>query len=111
MDTKQAILGLTALAQTHRLEIFRLLVRQGSSGLSAGAIAKEIGIGATSASFHLKELDRAGLIQSKRNGRFIEYAVYIEGIRSLLMFLTEDCCQGREEICGKILTHSVEFCN
>ncbi|MGF1619257.1 MAG: ArsR/SmtB family transcription factor [Rhodomicrobiaceae bacterium] len=100
MNSDVAIRALAALAQEHRLAIFRLLVKQGGEGLPAGEIGAHIGISPTSASFHLKELDRAGLIEAKRQGRFIRYAFNAEAMRSLLTFLTEDCCQGRPELCG-----------
>lgn len=102
MQNRKAVQALAALAQDHRLAIFRLLVKQGSAGLPAGEIGERIGIGATSASFHLKELDRAGLISAKREGRFIRYAFNAEAMRDLLAFLMEDCCQGRPELCGDL---------
>lgn len=100
MDTDRAVTALAALAHAQRLDIFRLLVRAGPNGVPAGEIAAAIGASPTAASFHLKELDRAGLISSTRDGRFIRYALHIEGMRSLLTFLSEDCCEGRPELCG-----------
>lgn len=94
------ISALSALAHQHRLRIFRLLVRAGPSGVPAGEIAEHVGISATSTSFHLKELEHAGLITATRQGRFIRYAVQVEGMRQLLTYLTEDCCQGQPELCG-----------
>jgi DNA-binding transcriptional ArsR family regulator len=102
MDMNEAIEVLSALAQEHRLAIFRLLVKAGNDGLPAGEIGGRIGISPTSASFHLKELDRAGLIRARREGRFIRYAFNAEAMRGLLRFLTEDCCQGRPELCGDL---------
>lgn len=110
LDDKKAIALLTALAQEHRLKIFRLLVWRGPSGLSAGEIASEAGISPTSTSFHLKELERSGLLRSTREGRFIRYAVNIEAMRQLLGFLTEDCCQGHPEICGAIFMGGKSLC-
>jgi DNA-binding transcriptional ArsR family regulator len=100
MNERTVVTALSALAHLHRLRIFRLLVQEGPSGLTAGEIARRIGIGATSLSFHLKELDRAGLVVSARAGRFIHYAVGVEGMRALLTYLTDDCCRGRPELCG-----------
>lgn len=100
MDIENAVASLAALAHEHRLQIFRLLVRMGPNGLPAGEIAEQVGATPTGASFHLKELDRAGLIHATRQGRYIRYAVHVEGMRKLLDFLTEDCCQGQPEICG-----------
>jgi DNA-binding transcriptional ArsR family regulator len=100
MDHKAAVASLAALAHEHRLRIFRLLVRQGPSGVPAGEIAARLGIAATNTSFHLKELDRASLVHATRDGRFIRYGVHVEGMRRLIGYLTEDCCQGRPELCG-----------
>jgi len=101
MENTTAVQALSALANEHRLRIFRTLVAVGPSGLRAGELAGRLGIGPTSLSFHLKELDRAGLLVSTRQGRNVVYAVQIEGVRELLTFLTEDCCQGRPELCGE----------
>jgi len=110
MNDANVIAALAALAHTHRLAIFRLLVRQGPSGMPAGEIADHVGIGATTASFHLKELDRAGLIRATRQGRFVRYATHVEGMRKLIAFLTEDCCQGRPELCGEAFMLSRNVC-
>lgn len=111
MEDHEAIRALQALAQDHRLVIFRLLVRQGPDGLAAGEIARAVGISATSTSFHLKELDRAGLVVAQRDGRFVRYAVHIAAMRALLSFLTEDCCDGRPELCGAALAATGPACN
>jgi len=102
MDSNEAIKALGALSQEHRLAVFRLLVRCGSAGMSAGLIAQRIGIASTALSFHLKELENAGLAASRREGRYIYYSVIYEGMRSLLDFLLEDCCQGEKEICAPL---------
>lgn len=100
MDENQAVKALAALAHQQRLAIFRLLVVEGPNGLPASEIAETVGATPTGASFHLKELDRAGLIRGTRDGRFIRYAVHVEGMRQLLTYLTEDCCQGNPQLCG-----------
>ena len=99
MEIKQVVEALSALAQTSRLEIFRLLVRCGEAGLPAGSIAEQLGIPAATLSFHLKELTRAGLIGQRRAGRSIIYTLNVEAMRALLAYLEEDCCQGRPELC------------
>lgn len=111
MNNHQAIEALSALAQEHRLAIFRLLVRQGTEGLPAGEIGERVGIGPTGASFHLKELERAGLIKARREGRFIRYAFNAGTMRDLLGFLTRDCCQGRPELCGGLMVGEMSRCN
>ena len=107
MEMKNAIDALSALAHDTRLTVFRLLVRTGPDGLSAGEIASDAGIAASTLSHHLAQLERAGLLRSRRVQRQIFYAADYEGMRRLLAFLAEDCCQGRPEFCGDLFTGSV----
>jgi len=100
MESKEALTALGALAQETRLAIFRRLVRAGPKGQSAGVIAEGLGTPAPTLSFHLKELERAGLIQQRRESRNIIYAAHFEGMRELLGFLMKDCCGGNPEICS-----------
>ena len=100
MEEKYAIKALAALAQEHRLKVFRLLVHHAPQGLPAGQIAAQVGIPASTMSAHLAQLERAGLLRSWREQRRIFYAVETEGIRQLVTFLTEDCCGGRPELCS-----------
>jgi DNA-binding transcriptional ArsR family regulator len=98
MESKDAIDALGALAQETRLTVYRLLVRAGPDGLAAGALAARLGVPPATLSFHLKELEHARLLRSRRDGRQIFYAVDYAGMRLLLAFLTEDCCQGHPDI-------------
>jgi len=100
METAEVIVALTALAQEARLRAFRMLIRAGEPGMAAGEIAAALEMPANTLSFHLKELSRAGLIGSQRRGRHIYYSIKPDGIRSLLTFLTEDCCAGNPALCG-----------
>ena len=100
MDTRDAIEAMSALAQEHRMEVFRLLVKEGPSGLPAGVIAARLRISPSSLSFHIAQLARAGLVSSRRDSRNINYAADFRGMRDLLDFLTEDCCNGEPELCG-----------
>lgn len=100
MEEKRAIEAFAALAQEHRLAVFRLLVRHGPSGVAAGQIAELVGVPSSTLSHHLAHLERAGLLRSWRIQRNIFYAVDVEGTRRLIDFLTEECCQGHPEMCG-----------
>lgn len=102
MNENEAVTSLSALAHPQRLRIFRLLVVEGLEGLPATEIADAVGASPTAASFHLKELDRAGLIRGTRDGRYVRYAIHVEGMRELLTYLTEDCCRGQAELCGGV---------
>jgi ArsR family transcriptional regulator, arsenate/arsenite/antimonite-responsive transcriptional repressor len=102
MEIKQAIEALGALAQETRLSVFRLLVTAGPEGLPAGDIAERLGAPASTLSFHLAYLARAGLILSRRESRSIIYSANFQGMRGLADFLMEDCCQGRPEMCRPV---------
>ena len=110
MDQKAATTALAALAHEKRLAIFRLLVPCGPNGLPAGEIAGAVDISATATSFHLKELERAGLLTATRAGRYVRYAIHIDGMRDLIGFLTEDCCGGRPELCGEACAGASRIC-
>jgi DNA-binding transcriptional ArsR family regulator len=99
MKSPDALAVLAALSQETRLAIFRRLVRAGPAGEAAGAIAEALATPAPTLSFHLKELERAGLIVQRRESRSLIYAVHVERMRELLSFLMKDCCGGRPEIC------------
>lgn len=94
METKQAVQALSALAQDSRLAIFRLLVQAGPAGLAAGAIGEKLELPPATLSFHLAGLTRAGLAQSRQDGRFVIYSASFENMNALVAFLTENCCQG-----------------
>lgn len=97
-----ALAALTALANDTRLAVFRMLVQQGPDGMPAGEIGADLKVAAATLSFHLKELERAGLIHARRAGRQIFYAADYARMRGLLTFLTEDCCGGHPDICGPL---------
>ena len=99
MELDKAVAALGALAQPTRLSVFRHLVKAGPGGAAAGAIAAALDVPAPTLSFHLKELEHAGLIGQRREGRSLIYSADYAGMRALLRYLTEDCCAGRPEIC------------
>lgn len=95
MEETHVIDALAALAQAHRLRIFRLMVVAGPVGLTPGAIAEALEIPAATLSFHLKELSHAGLISQERQGRHLIYRADFARMNALLAYLTENCCQGQ----------------
>ncbi|MEM8644103.1 MAG: metalloregulator ArsR/SmtB family transcription factor [Pseudomonadota bacterium] len=110
MDINEAVDALGGLAQESRLKVFRLLIRAGTEGIAAGEIAKAVGIPKNTLSSHLGILTRAKLIQARKEGRSIIYAVDFEGTRSLLSFLVEDCCQGDPSVCGPLIETTLATC-
>ncbi len=103
MDNLIAIAALSALAHPQRLAMFRLLITAGQDGLLAGEIAAGAEALQNTASTNLAILTRAGLIQSRREGRAVRYFVHIPYITELFGFLLQDCCDGRPEICSPLV--------
>ena len=110
MDTLDAVKRLSALAQESRLDVFRLLVKAGPDGLAAGAIAKKLKIAANTLSAQLLLLSNAKLIRARRDGRSIIYSVDFDAMSKLLVFLTEDCCGGRKEVCAPLAAVAKRCC-
>lgn len=100
METKQVIDALSALAQETRLAIYRLLVERGPDGMGAGAIAEALNVPASSLSFHLAHLSRAGLLTQRRESRALIYAVDFAGMNALMGYLTENCCGSGRPACA-----------
>ncbi len=100
MDKKNAVAALAALAQEHRLEVFRLLVQAGAEGMAPGRMAERLGLPGATLSFHLTQLRHAGLVSFRRAGRSLIYAADYAAMNDLLFYLTENCCQGQPGGCG-----------
>jgi ArsR family transcriptional regulator len=102
MESATAIKRLAALAQDSRLEVFRLLVKAGRGGVAAGEIARALGVPPNTLSSQLTILANASLITSRREGRSIIYTADYDSMSELLVYLMEDCCQGRPEVCSSV---------
>jgi ArsR family transcriptional regulator len=111
METDIAVKRLSALAQDARLDVFRLLVKAGPEGMAAGDIARKLGVPANTLSAQLLVLANAGMVRARREGRSIIYAIAFEGMRDLLVFLTEDCCGGRAEMCAPLADIASRCCD
>jgi len=92
MKSNQVIAALGALAHEHRLAVYRLLVARGPEGLPAGSIAERVGVIPSSLTFHLQNLQRAGLIAQRREGRQLVYSTDFGVMNSVVTYLTENCC-------------------
>jgi DNA-binding transcriptional ArsR family regulator len=100
MEKQDAITALAALAQSSRLDVFRLLVQTGAAGLTPGQIGERLGLAAATLSFHLTQLRQAGLITVRREGRSLIYCAEYGAMNALLAYLTENCCQGDAAACS-----------
>ncbi len=110
MESSTALPILSALAQEGRLAVFRLLVKAGPGGVAAGDIARKLKTAANTMSAQLLVLANAGLVRARREGRSIIYAADYDKMSALLLFLTEDCCGGRAEICAPLVSVASKCC-
>ncbi|MFO1104974.1 MAG: metalloregulator ArsR/SmtB family transcription factor [Amaricoccus sp.] len=102
MESSLAIRRLSALAHEGRLAVVRLLIKAGPDGLSAGEVARALQVTPNTLSAQFTVLANAGLVVSRRDGRSILYAADFDAMSGLLVYLMEDCCQGRREVCAPL---------
>lgn len=103
MEAPDAASVFAALGQGSRLDLLRTLLEAGPAGLSAGTIGTALGIVPSTLSFHLRALEQVGLVRSTRQGRSLIYTAQIERLRHLIIFLSQDCCGGRPELCNDLV--------
>jgi ArsR family transcriptional regulator len=94
MENTQAVAALAALAQEHRLAVFRLLVQAGPEGLPAGQVAAALDLAPNTLTFHFDRLRMAGLVTVRREGRSMIYAAQFGTMNALIGYLTDNCCGG-----------------
>jgi len=99
MKPADAVTSLAALAQESRLAIFRLLVKRGPEGFTPGQLSEKLGVAPATLSFHLKSLHQAGLLDVRREGRFLYYSPNFQHMHELLGFLTDHCCELADDAC------------
>ena len=110
MESIDVISALSALAQTTRLDAFRLLVAHEPVGLAAGQIASAANVPHNTMSAHLSILERAGLVSSRRASRSIVYRANLDAIRDVALHLLKDCCGGRPEVCASVIADLSPSC-
>ena len=110
MESEAAILSFAALAQSTRLDVFRLLVKHEPEGLAAGEIARALSVPQNTMSSHLAVLARAGLVTAERKSRSIIYRANLKAFQEVALFLLQDCCGGRAEICAPLIDSLTPCC-
>ena len=110
MEERQALIAFGALSQETRLRLLRLLVVAGKDGIAAGSLAEQVEASPSNVSFHLKELERAGLVSTRRDSRSIVYNAEFDVLSRLIRFIMEDCCSGRPEICAPAVNPAPSCC-
>ena len=99
MKSTEVVAALGALAQESRLAVYHLLVKRGPEGYTPGELSSALGIPGPTLSFHLKELQHVGLVESRRAGRKLHYTADFTRMRALVAYLTEKCCSLADEAC------------
>jgi len=79
-----------ALAHISRLQIFFVLVKA-EGEMSVGEIQEAVEIAGPTLSHHLDILRRAGLVESRKEERYVYYTVKRDTVTSLVRLLTA-CC-------------------
>ncbi|MCW8808727.1 MAG: metalloregulator ArsR/SmtB family transcription factor [Rhodanobacter sp.] len=100
MKSIDALACLGALAQEHRLNLFRLLVQAGDEGMAVGELAQATGLAGATLTNHLNILRRAGMVSDERRGRVIQCRASYLQMNELLGFLTDNCCAGSVSASG-----------
>jgi ArsR family transcriptional regulator len=100
MKSIEIVEALSALAQESRLALFRILVKRGPEGYTPTQLSEQLDVPGPTLSFHLKELQRASLIEARREGRFLYYSPNFPRMNQVLGFLTENCCALADKDCG-----------
>lgn len=101
MEKRSAARVFECLSSEVRLDIYRLLVKQGPGGMVAGRIAEALDLPPTNLSFHLKAMTHAGLLSVEQEGRYQRYRADVTLVMSLIAYLTDECCAGHPELCVK----------
>jgi protein-tyrosine-phosphatase/DNA-binding transcriptional ArsR family regulator len=104
MEIAEAAQVFGALGQESRLGVLRLLLDRAPDGVSSGELADKLSLPASTTSFHLSALEKAGLVENNRQGRQMIYSVRTDALRGLLAFLTEACCGGQPELCADLVS-------
>jgi len=99
MESSTAAFAFAALGQETRLDLLRVLLAAGPSGLAAGDIAARLGVPPSTLSFHLRALAQAGLIAATRQGRSLIYAARVDRLLALVSFLADSCWDGAPGRC------------
>jgi DNA-binding transcriptional ArsR family regulator len=110
MDNEMAMLTFAALAQSTRLDCFRLLVEHEPEGMPQGELARMLDVPQNTLSSHLNILAHAGLVRGERQSRSIIYRADLERLREVTLYLVKDCCGGRPELCAPIIAELTPCC-
>jgi ArsR family transcriptional regulator, arsenate/arsenite/antimonite-responsive transcriptional repressor len=96
MDRTLAARCLGELGNLTRLDIYRLLVRAGPSGLNISTLQARLDVPMSTLTFHLRGLVTAGLVLQEKLGREVICRAHYRQANAVVEFLRENCCKGFE---------------
>lgn len=92
MEIIEATKAFDALSQETRLQVLNLLAKSAQKGgLPAGEISEVMGVPQNTLSFHMAQLESAGLVKRRRQGRYIIYSINPQGMKELLQYMLKNC--------------------
>lgn len=97
MDRALAARCLAELGNLTRLDIYRLLVQAGPTGLNITEIQTRLDIPASTLAFHLRGLVGTGLVLQERRSREVVCRAHYHQVNTVIELLREECCKGFED--------------
>ncbi len=102
MNSEKAAAQLAELGYITRLEIYRLLVKSGKTGLPVSAIQDALDVPGSTLSHHITRLMRVGLVKQVREGRVLRCQPQYSELLQLIDFLKDECC-AQSDCCDDVL--------
>ncbi len=84
---------LGALGHPARLGILRYVVQGGAEGTTTTELQEKLDIPWTTLNHHLDRLVAAGLVATRRDGKFAFHTADYAALHTLTDFIWEDCCK------------------
>ncbi|CAN5716532.1 metalloregulator ArsR/SmtB family transcription factor [soil metagenome] len=92
MNTEQAANALDALGAPVRLELYRLLIRAGETGMTITRIQQKTGMARSTLSHHLHRLIEGGLVSTEKSGAALICRANYAAVETLVGYLSDECC-------------------
>jgi ArsR family transcriptional regulator, arsenate/arsenite/antimonite-responsive transcriptional repressor len=92
-----------AMGAEPRLQIMRLLLSAHPKGMVVGDVLAVLRIASSTLSHHLEKLKHEGLIDVRRDGKFLWYSANTGALQELITFLYSECCSRTKAIRSDVL--------
>mgnify|MGYP001180859896 CR=1 FL=1 len=94
MNHNDVAMCLAELGNTHRLSIFRYLVKAGKEGAIVGEIQSVLQMPGSTLNHHLTRMANVGLIKQEKDGRMVKCIPVYAKLDMIITFLQDECCVG-----------------